>query len=30
MLKGPMTVTGFIALLPGLPGGLYIRANTLA
>src|SRR5260370_16899994 len=29
MLKGPMTVTGFIAYAQGW-GGLYIRANKLA
>ncbi len=29
MLKGPMTVTGFIAFAQGW-GGLYIRANKLA
>ena len=29
MVKGPMTVTGFIAFAQGW-GGLYIRANKLA
>ena len=29
MVKGPMTVTGFIAYAQGW-GGLYIRANRLA
>ena len=29
MVKGPMTVTGFIAYAQGW-GGLYIRANKLA